>query len=53
MEPCEQAVQLQQQGIEGPGKQHEVDQQGDQHKGADARLANEGKPAQEIVCTAD
>ncbi|MNK70163.1 hypothetical protein D3C87_895780 [compost metagenome] len=53
MQPGEQAVELQQQGIEGAGEQHEVDQQGDQHEGADARLADEGEAAQEVVCAAD
>ncbi|MNQ57972.1 hypothetical protein D3C85_721590 [compost metagenome] len=53
MQPAEQAVELQQQGIEGAGKQHHVDQQGDQHVGADAGLADERKAAQEVVCTAD
>ena len=53
MQPAEQAVQLQQKGVEGPGKQHEVDQQRDQHEGADAGLANEREAAQEVVCAAD
>ncbi len=53
MQPGEQAVELQQQSIEGAGEQHEVDQQGDQHEGADAGLADEGKTAQEVICTAD
>ena len=53
MQPGEQAVQLQQQGVEGAGEQHHVDQQGDQHEGADAGLANEGEAAQEVVRAAD
>ena len=41
VQPGEQTVELQQEGVEGSGKQHEVDQQGDQHEGADPRLADQ------------
>ncbi len=53
VQPGEQTVQLQQQGVEGTGKQHEVDQQGDQDEGADTGLADERKAAQEVIGAAD